>query len=99
MPRRSGLGQAEELRAQLVDLLTDFEERLKSSELREQVKNLIPAHYLLRDLGSSLLPTPPASARQRILAYLRRYVGEVIDGEELLVISGIGEYARRVREL
>jgi hypothetical protein len=39
------------------------------------------------------------SARDRILAYLLRYPHQIIDGDELAVISGISEWARRVREL
>jgi hypothetical protein len=38
------------------------------------------------------------SASERILEYLRLLVGEEIEGEELAVVSGISEYARRVRE-
>lgn len=39
------------------------------------------------------------SARGRILAYLRKHPFKVIAGDELMVVSGIGEWARRVREL
>ena len=68
--------------------------------MRSQVRGLVPAYHLLRDLGGSLLPTAtPLAARGRLLAYLRRFPGEVIDGDELMVVSGIGEYARRIREL
>jgi len=60
----------------------------------------VPAVHLLRDLGSSLVPEDDAdSARGRILYYLRRYPLTVIAGDELGVVSGISEYARRVREL
>lgn len=48
-------------------------------------------------------PRPPAKrgqgARSKLLAYFKEHVGEVLYGEELSVISGIGEWARRVREL
>jgi hypothetical protein len=61
---------------------------------------LIPAFHKLRDLGSSLIPKSDApSARDRIIVYLQRYPQRVIDGDELMVVSGIGEWARRVREL
>jgi phytoene dehydrogenase-like protein len=64
------------------------------------VRELIPANHLLRDLGSSLLRDESAqAARERILRYLLKYVGIVIHGEELMVIGGISEYARRIREL
>jgi len=38
------------------------------------------------------------SAAERILAYLQMFLGQEIEGEELEVVSGISEYARRVRE-
>jgi hypothetical protein len=100
MARRVKDGNPEVLRQKLVDLLNDFEQRLNEDDLRDQVKALVPAVYLLRDLGSSLIPQNDASsARERILYYLRRYQFKVIAGDELAVVSGISEYARRVREL
>lgn len=100
MARRSSIGDPEELRSALVCLLSNFEELLKSCDLREQVRELIPANYLLRDLGSSLLRDESIkAARDRILHYLLKYVGVIIEGEELMVIGGISEYARRIREL
>ena len=61
---------------------------------------MVPVYHKLRDLGSSLIPKiEAASGRERIIAYLRRYPQTVIDGNELMVVSGIGEWARRVREL
>jgi|GEM_PF-1334711 len=38
-------------------------------------------------------------ARAKLLAYFQENVGRPIDGEELQAVSGIGEWARRVREL
>jgi biotin operon repressor len=38
-------------------------------------------------------------AKRRILDYLQDRLGEVITGEELAAVSGIQEWARRVREL
>jgi len=40
-----------------------------------------------------------ASARDRIRQYLLSHPGKVIDGIELGTISGISEYARRIREI
>jgi hypothetical protein len=81
-------------------LLTDFAEKLQHDDLRAKVLALVPAFRKLRDLGSSLIPMSDAgSARDRILAYLLRYPHQIIDGDELAVISGISEWARRVREL
>jgi hypothetical protein len=90
----------EALRQSLVELLTNFADELRKTDLRAKVLALIPAFHKLRDLGSSLIPKIQApSARDRIIAYLGRYPRTVIDGDELMVVSGIGEWARRVREL
>lgn len=100
MGRRVKAGDPSVLRSQLINLLNDFEQRLNEDDLRDQVQALVPAVYLLRDLGSSLIPKEDAaSARERILYYLNRYQFTVIAGDELAVVSGISEYARRVREL
>ena len=90
----------EEIRRRLVNLLEDFEALLKTGNLREQVLGLVPANHLLRNLGGSLMSNDTAnSARGRILAYFQAYFGEVIAGDELMVVAGISEYARRIREL
>lgn len=39
------------------------------------------------------------SGRERILQYLRGQVGQKVSGKDLAAVSGIGEWARRVREL
>ena len=83
-----------------MELLTNFADELKQSELRNKVLALVPAFHKLRDLGSSLIPKEDSpSARDRIIAYLRNYPQRIIDGDELMVVSGIGEWARRLREL
>lgn len=100
MARRSKQQDPEKLRVKLVDLLEGFQTELKHKDLRKKVRALIPAYHVLRDLGSSLIPrTTAASAMDRILAYFRKYPLTVIEGDELMVIGGIGEWARRVREL
>ena len=100
MARRSKKDNPEELRKKLVELLQRFEHHLTSSSLRVQVKELVPAHYHLRDMGASLMNEPDTdSGRDRILAYFNKYVGEVLAGDELMVVAGIGDYPRRIREL
>ena len=100
MPRRSKQGELETIRATLVELLTNFKKELETPNLRAKVQALVPANHLLRDFGSSLISREDAaSARDRILFYLRKYPRFVIAGDELMVVSGIGEWARRVREL
>lgn len=100
MARRTKPGDPEQLHRRLISLLGDFENRLEQDDLREQVRALIPAVHVLRDLGTSLLPQEVgASARDRILYYLRRYSFTIVAGDELAVVAGISEYARRIREL
>lgn len=92
--------KSEEIRHQLQKLIANFEEELKSGNLRKKVLYLVPCFHHLRDLGKSLIPSSIArSVRDRILHYFIKYPGIIISGHELLVISGIQEYARRVREL
>lgn len=92
--------KSEEIRKQLQKLLTNFKQELKSDSLRNKVLSLIPCFHNLRDLGKSLVPSTIArSARDRILHYFKKYPAVIISGDELLVVSGIQEYARRVREL
>ena len=84
----------------LIVHLDNFDGLINDSSIRDQVRELIPVNRLLRDLGKSVLQRPDAaSARSRILIYLRTYVGKVIAGDELMVVAGISEYARRIREL
>jgi hypothetical protein len=81
-------------------LLIDFEQQLSAPNLRSQVQALVPVFHELRDLGSSLLGLETrASARDRILTYIRRYPATVVAGDELMVVSGIQDYPRRIREL
>ena len=90
----------EKIRKELQKLLTGFEQELKSDSLRDKVLSLVPCFNCLRDLGKSLIPlTIAKSARERILHYFQKYPEVIISGDELLVVSGIQEYARRVREL
>lgn len=98
MARRSKQNVPEEIRKQLVHLLEDFEHELLKSDLRDKVIALVPAHHLLRDLGGSLIGKVSA-ARDRIIAYLLKYPRQVIQGDELMVVSGIGDWPRRAREL
>ena len=99
MPK-NGSAESGKLCNRLEELILNFEQELKSENLRNKVLSLIPLFHTLRDLGESLIPAQfAASARDRILFYFRRYPYTVINGDELLVVSAIQEYARRVREL
>ncbi len=85
---------------ELVKLLKNFEQKLLDEDLRTQVTSLIPANYALRNLGSSLIMDDEASsARDRILSYIRKYPTVLVHSDELMVVAGISEFARRIREL
>lgn len=91
---------SEEISKNLQNLLVNFEQELKSDSLRNKVLSLVPCFHQLRELGKSLISREIArSARDRILHYFKKYPAVIIRGDELLVVSGIQEYARRVREL
>jgi hypothetical protein len=100
MARRPKQGDPEVFRKELVTLLVNFEDELKKTDLRIKVLSLVPAYHFLQDLGSSLIPKEYASsARDRIIHYFCKYPRVIINGNELMVVAGISEYARRVREL
>ncbi|MBN8966101.1 MAG: HNH endonuclease [Rhizobiales bacterium] len=81
-------------------LLQGFSEHSNEEDLRAKVRRLVPIFHQTRDLGSSLIPPPEAtSGFTRVLAYFRRYPGTVIDNDELMVVSGIQDFPRRIREL
>jgi hypothetical protein len=71
-----------------------------AEELRKRVLEFVSLSHDTKELAlfhvKPLLPFDSGS--ERILAYLRMFVGQEIEGEELEVVSGISEYARRVRE-
>lgn len=88
------------VRRKVEELIRNFESELQAEELRPKVLALIPIFQNLRKLGKALIPSKYSSAaRDRILHYFLKYPGVVIAGDEFLVVSGIQEYARRVREL
>jgi len=96
----NNLMDSDQIRKRLIELLGNFEQELESGNLRQKVLSIVPCFHQLRDLGKSLIPSNIAkSARSRILHYLKKYPQIIIKGDELLVVSGIQEYARRVREL
>ena len=98
--KKRGRTSPEEVRRRVEDLIRNFEAELRSDELRTKVLALVPIFRELRKLGKVLIPPEySAAARDRILYYFRKHPHTVISGDELLVVSGIQEYARRLREL
>jgi hypothetical protein len=92
--------KSEAIRLKIKDLIDNFGTLLEKDDLRQQVLGLVPVFRQLRNLGKSLIhQTDSLGARERILIYFKKYPRISISGDELLVVSGIQEYARRVREL
>lgn len=90
---------SESIRCKVAELIASFENQLNGDDLRKKVLALVPIFAGLRDLGKSLIPTDIRSARNRIIYYFGKYPGVVVEGNELLVVSGIQDYPRRIREL
>lgn len=85
---------------ELLTLLQNFELELNRGDLRSKVQALIPVHQTLLALGKTLIPSEIASsARGRILHYLLAYPFVIISREELVIVAGIDQWARRLREL
>ncbi|WP_294328605.1 hypothetical protein [uncultured Sphingomonas sp.] len=103
MARRSQLSDPEMLRTRLMELLRDLPHRLAHGSVGEQVGDLVQVHHLLRDLGSSigaaLAPGDSDSGRARLIAYFRAQIGRIVHTDELMIVAGIGDYPRRIREL
>jgi len=67
---------------------------------REKVLLLIKLHEPISELGKYSNPElGRVGARERVRLYFLEHPGLVIDAKELEVVSGISEYARRIREL
>lgn len=89
----------DQIRAELVRQIS-VNPGLGEPTLRARVQGLVHANLLLRELGAQMLPGGgEMSGKKRILEYLRAHTGAVVAGNELMAVSGISEYARRVREL
>ncbi len=100
MPRRPVELTPDEVIIELVDILENFKEKLRQKDLRQKVLSIVPAFHKIRDLGSSLIPRQSANAaRDRILFYFKKYPLQMIHGDELMVVSGIQDWPRRIREL
>lgn len=99
MSKKKNQVAPDSLLKRLIEILAGFDPS-PSGDVREKVQLLVEANGLLMNLGASLLgPDAGSSARARILEYLKLNVGRPVTGEELMIVAGISEYARRVREL
>jgi biotin operon repressor len=96
-------------RVDAVDSLMDVARRLRDAaervEAGESVRDELSAAaadiagVVRRLYGDRPAASHGQGARHRILAYLLEHLGEDVSGEQLAAVSGIQEWARRVREL
>lgn len=95
----------DELEARLDEvtaLLGEYASKSEGLSLREKVIRLARVLQGVRAVNVAAVRADGCDARggkERIRLYLVHHVNQVIDGVELEVVSGISEYARRVREL
>lgn len=93
----------EKVRALIRELdqrLSEYARDFTGLSWRGKVLRLVPADANLKDLGKHTDPEAACvGARERIRLYLAAHVGERIAGPEIEIVSGIAQYARRVREL
>ncbi len=86
--------------AEVEENLAHFKREYKGLTWRQKVLLLVELTASVRKLGKSSNPAAAKlGSRERLKIYLREHVGIVISAEELQVVSGISEYARRIREL
>jgi hypothetical protein len=82
--------------------LARFQQDASGLTLRGKVLRLVAVRHAVNGLGVAVAVEHGLSAggaRERMRVYFLENVGTVLDADELAVISGISEYARRIREL
>lgn len=102
MPRRPRQQPVGWLIEQIDASLKTLNQDLRGLDLRGKVLRLVELQHQFSDLGVSIAfdgGIRAAAARERIRLYLVMHEGLVIGGDEIQVVSGISEYARRLREL
>jgi len=102
MTRRPKAGDVVGLTKFIDAQLAKFRKVPRRGDLRRKVLFLVKVRHAVDDLGVSVAVAhgyDDKAARERIKQYLCEYAGRIIKGDELAVVSGISQYARRVREL
>lgn len=92
----------DELLDRVQEGLAEFERSREVRSLRELTIMLVELERTIRRLGKSVAVVgglSATSARERIRGYLEAAPNQVVEGIELAAISGVAQYARRVREL
>ena len=94
------MGKIDSLIKEVESGLSQFKVNHSGLDWRQKVLLLVAVNKKIKGLGKSINPfAADLKARERLKLYFLQYVGVVIDSKELEVVSGISEYARRVREL
>jgi hypothetical protein len=102
MPERVIEREVTELIDEIDGLLKQFKLTYVGLTLRQKVHSLIDIGYANRCLNVNVAREhgySTTAAKDRIRTYFIQHVGIMLESAELDVVSGISEYARRVREL
>lgn len=97
VPAPDAVSRLRELARRLEGIADDLSEQTTRANLDNVIADL--RIFVVRQFGRRPRAAPGQGAPQAILAHLVSNVGVWVDGEELAIVSGIGEWARRVREL
>lgn len=92
----------DQLTVEIDNRLKEFRQNVSNLTLREKVLQLVEIQFGVRCLNVRTVMDEglsPTAATERLRVYLIRHAGLILDGAELEVVSGISEYARRIREL
>ncbi len=98
---RNGVEPPERLRQAARDLIKFANDADAGTATRDRLDTIVA--NIVGAARQLFGPRPRAArgegGRQKILAYLQAHIGEDVSGEELAAVSGIHEWARRLREL
>lgn len=97
MPKKQTI---ELLIAEADEALAYYKRNHQGLSWREKILALVKVSGSIKKLGIDSNPeASKVNARERIRLYFTEHVMQVINTSELEVVSGISEYARRIREL
>jgi len=97
---KSLVGTIDTLVLEVDEKLSFYKVKFSGLTWREKVLLLVEVSNTIKTLGINSNPMAAnVGARERIRLYLCQYVRTVVSASELEVVSGISEYARRIREL
>lgn len=90
----------EALIKELDGYLTQYKQTYHGLSWRDKVLLLVRAGVTLNELGKNTdSEAAEVCARERLKLYFVKHAGKIISHSELEIVSGISDYARRIREL